>query len=186
MFFLKTLDHRTELHPSFFGPSMIEFLNRKLRDDVEGTCSGVYVRTYKSMRLMLILESQGYIIKVVSVLDVGQGKVMPGTGLAEFRSRYQAIVLKPFNGEVVDAKITNVNKMGFFAEVGPLSIFVSSHLLPIDYKFHPDSNPPEFTSPTDSLVKGRRVRVRIVGTRVDANEIFAIGTMKEDYLGPFD
>ena len=39
------------------------------------------------------------------------------------------------------------------------------------------------------------MRVRIVGTRVDANEIvracysptqFAIGTMKEDYLGPFD
>lgn len=53
------------------------------------------MRTYKSMRPMLILESQGYIIKVVSVLDVGQGKVMPGTGLAEFRSRYQAIVLKP-------------------------------------------------------------------------------------------
>lgn len=69
--------------------------------------------------------------------------------------------------------------MGFFAEVGPLSIFVSSHLLPIDYKFQPDANPPEFTSPTDvrhecsqqNLVKGRRVRVRIVGTRVDANEI---------------
>jgi len=39
--------------------------------------------------------------------------------------------------------------MGFFAEVGPLSIFVSSHLLPIDYKFQPDANPPEFTSPTD-------------------------------------
>ena len=38
---------------------------------------------------------QGYVIKVVSILDVGQGKIMPGTGLAEFRSRYQAIVLKP-------------------------------------------------------------------------------------------
>lgn len=85
---------------------MIEFLNRKLRDDVEGMCSGKY----------------GYIIKVVAVLDVGQGKIMPGTGLAEFRSRYQAIVLKPFNGEVMDALVTNVNKMGFFAEVGPLSI----------------------------------------------------------------
>ena len=154
----KTLDHRTELHPSFFGPSMIEFLNRKLRDDVEGMCSGKY----------------GYIIKVVAVLDVGQGKIMPGTGLAEFRSRYQAIVLKPFNGEVMDALVTNVNKMGFFAEVGPLSIFVSSHLLPLDYKFQPDANPPEFTSPTERLVKGRKVRVRIVGTRVDANEIVRI------------
>ncbi|WFD44555.1 DNA-directed RNA polymerase II subunit [Malassezia psittaci] len=86
----------------------------------------------------------------------------------------------------MDALVTNVNKMGFFAEVGPLSIFVSSHLLPIDYKFQPDANPPEFVSATDNIVKGRKVRLRIVGTRVDANEIFAIGTMKEDYLGPFD
>ncbi|WFC96574.1 DNA-directed RNA polymerase II subunit [Malassezia brasiliensis] len=149
---------------------MIEFLSRKLKDDVEGTCTGKY----------------GYIIKVVSIMDVGQGRVIPGTGLAEFRSRYQAIVLKPFNGEVMDALVTNVNKMGFFAEVGPLSIFVSSHLLPIDYKFQPDANPPEFVSPSDNIVKGRKVRIRIVGTRVDANEIFAIGTMKEDYLGPFN
>ncbi|WFD05553.1 DNA-directed RNA polymerase II subunit [Malassezia vespertilionis] len=123
----------------------------------------------------------GYIIKVVSVLDVGQGKVVPNTGLAEFKSKYQAIVLKPFVGGM-----SRSPQMGFFAEVGPLSIFVSSHLLPIDYKFQPDANPPEFTSPTDKLVKGRKVRLRIVGTRVDANEIFAIGTMKEDYLGPFD
>ena len=79
MFFLKYLEHRTELHPSYFGPSMVEFLNQKLRDDVEGTCTGRH----------------GYIIKVVGVTDVGQGKVMPGTGLAEFTSKYQAIVLKP-------------------------------------------------------------------------------------------
>jgi DNA-directed RNA polymerase subunit E'/Rpb7 len=29
---------------------------------------------------------------------------------------------------VVDAVVTNVNKMGFFADVGPLSVFVSTHV----------------------------------------------------------
>ena len=65
-------------------------------------------------------------------------------------------------------------------------------------RIHPNSPPPQtyVRRPSQqNLVKGRRVRVRIVGTRVDANEIvcashsptqFAIGTMKEDYLGPFD
>lgn len=149
---------------------MVDFLSQKLRSDVEGTCTGRH----------------GYIIKVVNVVDVGSGKVIPGSGLAEFNSSYQAVVLKPFKGEVMDAKITNVNKMGFFAEVGPLNIFVSSHLIPIEYKWQPESNPPEFVSGADRLVKGRKVRIKIVGTRVDANEIFAIGTMKEDYLGPFD
>jgi DNA-directed RNA polymerase subunit E'/Rpb7 len=27
------------------------------------------------------------------------------------------------------------------------------------------------------------IRLRIVGTRVDANDIFAVGTLMEDYLG---
>ena len=113
--------------------------------------------------------------------------------------------------------------MGFFASVGPLSIFTSTHLLPLEFRFQPDSNPPEFASPdgqvswgsrlnhtlvegeecskTDpffffyyplphplfqSIVKDKKVRLRIVGTRVDASEIFAIGSCKEDYVGPFD
>ena len=132
---------------------------------------------------------------------------------------------------MVDAEVTNVNKvseracgmsscpseailslppqMGFFASVGPLSIFTSTHLLPLEFRFQPDSNPPEFASPDgqvgpalvnmlrahshalpvlshQNIVKGKKVRLRIVGTRVDASEIFAIGSCKEDYVGPFD
>lgn len=75
-----------------------------------------------------------------------------------------------------------------FAELGPLRIFVSTHLLPPHYKFQPDSNPPEFVAQDQvavNLVKGTKVRLRIVGSRMEATEIFAIGTMKEDYLGEF-
>lgn len=51
-------------------------------------------------------------------------------GSVEFRIKYRAIVLKPFKNEVVDAVVVTVNKMGFFAEVGPLNIFISNHVLP--------------------------------------------------------
>jgi len=33
-----------------------------------------------------------------------------------------AVVFRPFKGEVLDAVVTTVNKMGFFAEVGPLQV----------------------------------------------------------------
>ena len=56
-----------------------------------------------------------------------------------------------FKGEVVDALVTNVNKMGFFATVGPLQIFTSVHLLPVDFKFQPDSNPAEYASADGSV-----------------------------------
>lgn len=37
-----------------------------------------------------------------------------------------------------------------------------------------------------TIGKGSRVRVKLIGTRVDATEIFAIGSIKDDYLGLID
>ncbi|KAG8866946.1 DNA-directed RNA polymerase II subunit [Tulasnella sp. 331] len=167
MFFVKDLTHRILLHPSYFGPHMEQFLENKLYSDVEGTCSGAH----------------GYIIAVLSILDIGSGNVMSGTGQAEFVTRYRAIVFKPFKGEVVDGIVGEVNKMGFFADVGPLNVFVSSHLIDPDMKFDPNSNPPSFASQEEVIDRDTHVRLKIVGTKVDATTIFAIGTIKEDHLG---
>lgn len=94
-FLQKELSHTISLHPSFFGPNMHAQLKDKLYADVEGTCSGRF----------------GYIITVVALLNISKGKVLPGTGLAEFKVKYQAIVFKPYKGEVVDAVVTTVNKV---------------------------------------------------------------------------
>jgi len=170
MFFIKELTHTILLHPSYFGPRMLTFLENKLFSDVEGTCSGQF----------------GYIIAVVSILDIGKGMVLSGSGQAEFITRYRAIVFKPFKGEVVDGVVNNVNKMGFFADVGPLSVFVSHQLIHPGMRFDPNSNPPSFASDEQIIERNTRVRLKIVGTRVDATEIFAIGTIKEDHLGVID
>jgi DNA-directed RNA polymerase II subunit RPB7 len=74
---------------------MKEFLLRNLHGDVEGTCSG----------------RVGYIICVLTVTNISPGKVLPGSGLAEFVVQYQAIVFKPYKGEVVDAIVTSVNQV---------------------------------------------------------------------------
>lgn len=74
--------------------------------------------------------------------------------------------------------------MGFFAEAGPLQIFVSNHLIPDDFEYTAGDEP-SYVSTDESLriQTGAEMRVRIVGTRVDAQEIFCVGTIKEDYLG---
>ena len=95
----KDLSLTLSLHPSFFGPNMRTYLKHKLLSDVEGTCSGQY----------------GYIICVLDhqKIDIGAGKIVPGVGLAEFTVKYQAIIFKPFKGEVIDATVTTVNKVAF-------------------------------------------------------------------------
>lgn len=70
-------------------------LKDKLYADVEGTCTGRF----------------GYIITVVTLQTISKGKILPGSGLAEFKVSYQAIVFKPYKGEVLDAVVTTVNKV---------------------------------------------------------------------------
>ena len=81
-----------------------------------------------------------------------------------------------------------MNKLGFFAEVGPLQLFVSKHLIPSDMRFDGQSNPVCYKSQISDeqpvlVQKDTEVRVRVIGTRVDAAEIFAIASMKGEYLG---
>lgn len=84
MFFIHFLEHVLTLHPSFFGSHVKEYLSQKLLDDVEGICTGDY-----------------YIVCVMDMYDISEGKIIPGSGLAEYTIVYRAIVWKPFKGETV-------------------------------------------------------------------------------------
>lgn len=140
MFFLHELERVITLPPSRFGPHVEECLRNKLLEDVEGTCTGQY-----------------YIVCVMDTYDISEGRVLPSSGVAEYTIHYRAVVWRPFKGETVgfslpgsdlwknddglfteillslstlqvDAIATSVNAHGVFAEVGPLSVFVSNHV----------------------------------------------------------
>eukprot|EP00879_Flechtneria_rotunda_P014602 GHRR01015259.1.p1 GENE.GHRR01015259.1~~GHRR01015259.1.p1 ORF type:complete len:166 (+),score=41.22 GHRR01015259.1:1364-1861(+) len=114
-----------------------------------------------------------------------QGKIrQDGSGLATFKATFQCITFRPFKGEVLDCIVSSVNKMGFFADAGPLQIFVSSHLIPEDYEYT-SVNGDAFVSvdATTQIKESSEVRIRIVGVRTDPSDMFCIGTMKEDRLG---
>ena len=84
MFFLHNLERRVTLHPSYFGRDMKELVTSKLLKDVEGTCAGNY-----------------FIISIMDAFDISEGKILPGSGLAEFTVNYRAVVWRPFKGETV-------------------------------------------------------------------------------------
>ncbi|RPD64524.1 hypothetical protein L226DRAFT_545045 [Lentinus tigrinus ALCF2SS1-7] len=115
----------------------------------------------------------GYIIAVISILDIGKGLVTPGNSQAEFVIRYNALVCNlPFKGEVMDGVVVNVNKMGFFMD-----------LIYPELKFDPNSNPPSFAS-EDQI--GTALCRTFMSSNVCPTKIFAIGTIKENHLGAID
>ncbi|KAK9840410.1 hypothetical protein WJX74_009478 [Apatococcus lobatus] len=168
MFYRLILYKDVELHPRFFGPNMRDTLKAKVTAEVEGTVSGKY----------------GFIAAVPDVVDYGRGIIREGTGFATFRVKYLCIVMRPVKGEVMDCVVTSVNKVGFFAEAGPLNIFVSNHLIPEDFEFNTTDDTQFVTTDASTRIRqGTEVRVRIVGTRTDLTEIFCVATIKEDFLG---
>ena len=90
-----------------------------------------------------------------------------------------------FIADVVNFFHPQVNKVGLFTEIGPLSCFISRHSIPADMTFDPNSNPPCYKTADEEMViqQDDEIRLKIVGTRVDASDIFAIGTLMDDYLG---
>ena len=84
MFFIKEEEHTLSLHPTYFGPNTKNYLREQLVRDVEGKHNGEY-----------------YVHCIMDNIDFTEGKVMPGTGRAEYKIHYKAIVWKPFRGEVV-------------------------------------------------------------------------------------
>ncbi|RZC65428.1 hypothetical protein C5167_009113 [Papaver somniferum] len=120
----------------------------------------------------LLSGRHGFVVAITGVDNVGKGLIRDGTGFVTFPVKYQCVVFRPFKGEILEAVVTMVNKMGFFAEAGPVQIFVSNHLIPDDMEFQ-SGDIPNYTTSDGSvkIQKDSEVRLKIIGTRVDATEI---------------
>lgn len=53
----------------------------------------------------------GFVIAVTTIDNIGAGMIQPSRGFVLYPVKYKAIVFRPFKGEVVDAVVTQVNKV---------------------------------------------------------------------------
>ncbi|OEH73722.1 DNA-directed RNA polymerase II subunit [Cyclospora cayetanensis] len=170
MFFVIERWESVALRPAQLGPQYLASVEALLRQQVEGKC----------------LQSVGYVVCVIRVLQNLPGRIQDSTGLVVVAAKYQAIVFKPFKEEVLDAVITDVNKLGLFAQCGPLKVFVSRASLPASYTFQEDDAMPSFSDGSLALRTGGEIRLKLLGVRFEASQIFAVATTNADYLGPLE
>merc|ERR1712039_508522 len=107
---------------------------------------------------------------------------MGGTGLVMVPMKYTAVVLTLFKNEVVDCDVVEVNKLGFFGEVGPVRVFVSKSSMPQGWQYTEESSHsgggPSYVSETGKSFIRRdcAVRVRLIATKQESDKMMAIGT----------
>eukprot|EP00871_Galdieria_phlegrea_P002906 jgi/Galph1/3616/GphlegSOOS_G2247.1 len=168
-FFQVELTRNVRVHPRYFTANLKENLIQGLMDEVEGTVSGRF----------------GFVVSVLEVMQpLPKGILREGLGFAVFPLKYQALVFRPFKGEVLDAIVTNVTRHGIFAQVGPLTIFVSRHQIPSDMTH--DEETASYVSVVEKAERIQRdsaIRLRISGIKIDASSFTAVGSILDDYLG---
>ena len=101
----------------------MDTVKQKLLNEVEGTCSGKYALKILLIDLLvcLFLLKQlnfvwnnlryGFIIAITTIDTIGTGLIQPGRGYVIYPVEYKAIVFRPFKGEVLDAVVSQVNKV---------------------------------------------------------------------------
>ena len=162
------------MEPVHFGPKLRATIVRLLKAQVEG----------------LALATYGFVINVIEVPQdqIRSNIIEYDTGNVVFVVKYTALLLRPFVNEVLDAVVSQCNSLGFFCFVGPLRIFVSKHSMPQDMLQGFDPSKEAWMSDDKEvvIVSGSGVRLKIRGATVEQNNITAIGTIKDNYLGVID
>eukprot|EP01052_Picozoa_sp_SAG31_P013344 SAG31_NODE_801_length_12013_cov_23.812070_5_plen_95_part_00 len=77
-----------------------------------------------------------------------------------------------------------------YAEIGPLVVFLPSQQMPQYMQYDEHGAAPQFASSDEGddthITNGTELRLKIVGVRLDDQNMFAVGTIKGDFLGPLD
>lgn len=172
MYFLAEFEDNIQVKPEHCGPNFQAHVQDTLRQKVEGTVS----------------EERGHVLKVLAETWRGLAKCQDGTGQLLVPIWYHALTFKATKDDVLDCEVSEVNKLGFFGECGPLRIFVSKSSMHTSYEFHDaqGGNAPSYISQDigESIVPGTALRIRLLGVRYEAAQMFAIGTINDDWLGP--
>lgn len=59
---------------------------------------------------------QGYIISVLYIIDIGQGKIMASRGHVLFNVEYQCVMFRPMINEVLDVTVTQAIQVSMVFE----------------------------------------------------------------------
>ncbi|GMI17078.1 hypothetical protein TrLO_g9652 [Triparma laevis f. longispina] len=176
MFYVKSLEHQIVLQPIHFGPKLYATIKRLVKESVEGVA----------------LPHYGYCVKVLGVDDdnVKAGVIEYDTGDVCYTVQYEALLFRPMKNEVLDAVVTDIMSLGFYAAVGPLKVFVHMSKMPADMNGEQgggfDGNAWVSADEEVKIEEKCGVRLRILGCTADDGQFTAVGTMNDEFLGMID
>jgi DNA-directed RNA polymerase II subunit RPB7 len=163
------LTEQIRIPPINLSSGIRETIDSELRNLVEGK----------------VTAETGIILCITSIISTGVGFVSQRSGFAIFDVQYKGIVCCPRKDQIVDAIITSSNLNGFFAEAGPVEIFVAKKSLPEGFAYNLNTAAYENVQTSAVLQAHTIIRVKIISTKPNPQmtKLTAVATMVGEGLG---
>jgi len=132
----------------------------------------------------------GTILAVTKVLEIEEGRVIPGDGAAYHPTTFEMLVFKPELHEIVDAEVVEVREFGAFVRFAHFDGLVHVSQLTDDFIVYDKKRGALIGKETRRVLEpGDRVRARIVAVSLDPEKVTNTKinlTMRQPGLGKFE
>lgn len=173
------------IEPHLLNCNIERIVKDKVWDKMKTVCSGEF----------------GFVLRLNSIDNIGIGTIDVDSGTVIHPVRFTITSFKPEIDSIVIAQITAVSKSGFFAQLGPLEIFVPHTHIPDSYVYKFIGSTDEidtngfnginnqqsvFKSEYTTISKEEYVRIRICAIqKMDINQIFESLSIKDREPTPY-
>lgn len=168
MYRILTVESRIRVPPEKLGKDVKKSIKESIAEQFEGS----------------IDSRLGIILAVVSVDEVGEGKILPGDPGVHYQAKFKLLTFKPEVNELVYGEVIDNTEFGSFVRIGPLDGLVHISQLMDDFVSYDAKNSVFLGKQTRKTLKeGDRVIARIIASSIGKEENKLGLTMRQAGLG---
>jgi len=167
MYKILTVSDKIRVDPKKFGLSLEEAVKSSLEDRWEGITD----------------PRLGIVLSIISVKEVGEGKILHGDGAIYFPVTFDVLVYVPENHEVVIGEVIDVTEFGVFVRLGPVDGMIHVSQIMDDFVSYDAKNMIFTGRESKKTIKEKDVvRARIISVSIERE--YKIGlTTRQPGLG---
>ncbi len=129
----------------------------------------------------------GMLIAVLSVEEIGVGRIIPGDGGVYHQCTFKVLSFKPEIGELVEGEVVEVTDFGLFIRIGCTDALCHISQIHNDFfSFNPKQSALIGQESGQSIMREDRVRARIITLSLDRGIIKVAVTARQPGLGSYE
>lgn len=156
---------------------------KKFKQDLKKSIKESIIEEYENK----LLENNLFIIILKEVVNVGEGRIVPGDGAIYYETTFKILAYTPLMKEIIEGEITEITDYGAFVRIGPIEGFVHMSQVMDDYVSFSKTKTLTGKESNKTLNIGDEIRSRIIAISMKSLKDAKIGlTMRQAGLGKLE